>query len=28
VNMEGRLRKETSTLVEELLTGWREFGRR
>ena len=27
-NLERRLRKETSTIVEELLAGWQEFGRR
>jgi hypothetical protein len=26
--LEGRLRKETSSLVEELLAGWRELRRR
>ena len=28
VTLEGRLRKETSTLVAELLAGWRELGGR
>lgn len=28
VNLEGRLRKETSAMVEELLAGWQEFRRR
>jgi hypothetical protein len=28
VKLEGRLRNETSTLVEELLAGWRELGGR
>jgi hypothetical protein len=27
VRLEGRLRKETTTIVEELLAGWREMGR-
>jgi len=28
VRLDGRLRKETSTIVDDLLTGWRELGRR
>jgi hypothetical protein len=27
VTLDQRLRKETSAMVEELLAGWREFGR-